>query len=862
MASWPEPIIGTSFAGVIEVWNRAAEAFYGYSAQDALGQSITMLVPAGCGAELLDLLREVQHGAPMQRHRTQRRTRDGESLPWALTLSPVQDAAGALTGAMLTVQPDPAVAPESFLVEFERAFDESPECLVILSLEGRFLRSNQANCALLGYGEAELQQWTAADLIHPDDAAIEQAEALRVLEDPQRNYHRVLRVRRPDGRYQWVYVHATIRRDAAGLPLYFAGVGQQITGSERTTGALAAADGLALHTMLPNLAGAVVEVDASGRIAYANAVLEGVFGAPRSALLGSLFADVVPAGILARIQPALQASPLQEVDLPDVATPAGPRWCSIRHAVAGGFTLLFQDMAVVQGLEHDLRAARLSFEMLVEQLPAAVYYVWHAENRATIFQNSYVEGMMGGLADGARNWSLAEWAARVHPDDRDRTLEGFRSAAQRGKPLVQTYRFLRADGAYCWLQDTSTAMLDETGRPVGLLGFTIDITQQRDASEAISRLAAIVEASNDPIYSRDLQGIITFWNHAAEQLYGYVEAEIVGQPFTILEDPAYQPGSPVAPPGEPPSPERFQARHWRKDGSPVEVAVTRFPTFDAAGAVVGVSGILQDSTARLEAERALEAALEAAAAGERAKGRLVAVMSHELRTPLQAVLGYSEFLLSERLGPLAPAQREDVDAIQQGALRMARLIDQLLDYSRLEAGRAELVSEPLDLEHIVETVRQDVAPQAMARGLALVVDIPAGLPQAKGDPGWVRQILLNLAANAVKCTDVGSVRMQARQQGGSVEISVIDTGIGIPPEALPYIFDEFRQVAGVQSQRHGGAGLGLAISQQLAERMGGGITVQSVPGAGSTFTLRLPIPRPGDGPPPAAEIGRPSNEMV
>ena len=228
-----------------------------------------------------------------------------------------------------------------------------------------------------------------------------------------------------------------------------------------------------------------------------------------------------------------------------------------------------------------------------------------------------------------------------------------------------------------------------------------------------------------------------------------------------------------------------------------------------------------------------------AQAATRSKGLFLAMMSHELRTPLQAVLGYTDLLLLGADDTLALEQREDLGHIHDGAIRMMALIDQLLDLSRLEAGRLEMVQALIDLPEVIEQVRQDIAPQAAAKGLELTIDLPPSLPFALGDPNRLRQVLLNLAGNAVKYTHEGGVFISAFLEGDGVTIAVRDTGIGIAAEALPAIFEEFRQVDGSMTRPFGGAGLGLAIAQRLVEQMEGGITVESRLGQGSTFSVHL-----------------------
>jgi PAS domain S-box-containing protein len=398
-------------------------------------------------------------------------------------------------------------------------------------------------------------------------------------------------------------------------------------------------------------------------------------------------------------------------------------------------------------------------------------------------------------------------------------------------------------------------------------------------------LAAIVMSSNDAIISKSLDGVITTWNPAAEHLFGYPADEAIGQPITLIVPSDRQAelaafmerltrGESIA----------HQATvRTRKDGSRVEVSLSISPVRNAAGHIVGAAKVcrdmteafrirdqvialqradgalhtaldgaeaaLEDAEAALEdAEAALEsseAALEGAEAATQAKGDFLDHMTHELRTPLQAVLGYSEFLLMAPLGTLTGGQRADIDFIHQAGERMIALVNQMLDLSRLEAGGIALTFEPIDLPEVIEAVRQDIAPQAAARGLTVQIDVPETLPPLMGDAERVRQILLNLAGNATKFTQTGGIQITASAPvTPGVEVAVSDTGIGISPEAMLHIFEAFHQVDTTRGRRQGGSGLGLAIAWKLAQQIGGSISVSSEPGVGSTFRLHLPTGKP------------------
>ena len=265
----------------------------------------------------------------------------------------------------------------------------------------------------------------------------------------------------------------------------------------------------------------------------------------------------------------------------------------------------------------------------------------------------------------------------------------------------------------------------------------------------------------------------------------------------------------------------------------------------------------------------LAVATAAAENASRLQSSFLSTVSHELRTPMTSIKGYVELLLDGEAGDLNPEQLNFLGVVRANSERLVRLVNDVLDLAKIEAGRLDLSPEAVDLGPIVDQIRAELAPQAAAKGLDLWVEVPAGLPPLVADPARLHQIVLNLAANAVKFTETGRVAIAARASagGGGIEIAVSDTGIGIEPEALAFVFDEFRQADDSVTRRFGGTGLGLSISHKLATLHGGTITAASVPGAGSTFTLCLPLASAPTGPTlapgrprptPAAEVGAPS----
>ncbi|MDQ2651550.1 MAG: PAS domain S-box protein [Chloroflexota bacterium] len=847
--SCPDPIIGETLDGVINFWNPAAEKLFGYSAQEAIGQPASLLAPAGHEADLTDLRRRALQGHVTEAYDTVLQPRDGGLRDVSLTIFPVRDDAGTIVGVSTTTRDitqrrRAASALAASERRFRAAFDEAPNGMALVGLDGAFLQVNRAVCEMLGFTEHELLALPPSDLMLPDELEQIAISRERQLATGAGTITLETRMLHRDGSPRLIRLQASLVRDDSGEPAYFIVQAQDLTEAVAAREKLVAAR-QQMQEVLERVGGAFIAVDSDWRITQVNAAAEELIGLPRHVLQGRVLQDVVDPSLLAPLLDALTTTMTarQRTQVAEFAYAPRDAWFTLRaYPIADGVSLFIRDITPLRDLEQELRIAEMRFQTLVEHLPAVVYMVADDGDETMIYLSPFFEELTGFSPERDAPLRNAQaWLDLIHPDDRERVVHKGETFDHRTNQVFLEYRLRRADGSYIWVSDTYAAMVDDAGRIIAWLGILIDVTESKEARDAVARLASIVEASDDAIFFRTLDGIFTYWNPAAERLYGYTADEAIGQSLTMLlldksetliSDPADFDEGPA---------NRFISRHVRKDGAHVDVAVTVFPVCDAEGEMAGISGIVRDISDVIAAERELRAALEAAEAGERAKGLFLAMMSHELRTPLQAVLGYADFLLGAGPGALSAEQREDIGYIHQGAGRMVHLIEQMLDLSRMEAGRLELRREAVELRAVLELVRQDVAPQAEGKGLELTVVVPRALPAVWGDAERVRQIVLNLAGNAVKFTDAGGITIRARAVRGWVEIAVRDTGIGLAPADLAHIFEEFRQVDSTLSRRHGGAGLGLAIAQRLAAQMGGEIAVASTPGAGSTFTLRLPV---------------------
>jgi PAS domain S-box-containing protein len=373
--------------------------------------------------------------------------------------------------------------------------------------------------------------------------------------------------------------------------------------------------------------------------------------------------------------------------------------------------------------------------------------------------------------------------------------------------------------------------------------------ERRRFQEERSRLAAVVDSSYDAIIAKDLSGVITSWNKGAEGVYGYVAEEAIGQRGSLLSPQDRQVEEPeiieVLQHGH--SLRHFETVRRRKDGELIDVSITVSPLRDAEGHIVGTSTIERDVTLRKRREQELERAKEAAETASRAKSEFVANISHELRTPMNAILGMLD--LTRRSAELSDHLRDYLDTARESADLLLSLLNDLLDFSRMESGRFELDLAPFSLRAAIDEAMRILALRAHEQGLELTCQVAAAVPnRLEGDSLRLRQILMNLVGNAIKFTPHGEITVRIDlasrdKDEACLLLAVRDTGIGIDPQHQAAIFEPFTQADASSTRRFSGSGLGLTITRELVEKMGGRISLQSEVGNGTEFvcTLRLKI---------------------
>ncbi|HEY7334617.1 MAG TPA: ATP-binding protein [Bryobacteraceae bacterium] len=390
---------------------------------------------------------------------------------------------------------------------------------------------------------------------------------------------------------------------------------------------------------------------------------------------------------------------------------------------------------------------------------------------------------------------------------------------------------------------------------------------QRKAEGAERRFRELLEAAPDAIMQVDEAGRIVLLNRVAESMFGYGREELLGKsvemllPGNLRESHAAQRAEYLSQPATRPMGVGVNLHGLRKDGSLFPVEISLSPSKSEEGYLV--TAIIRDITSRKEAEeklralqqtyireltatnRELELRNRQIERADRLKSEFLASMSHELRTPLHTVIGFSELLAEELEGPLNDKQKRFVDHIHRDANHLLELINDILDLSKIEAGRLELRPEAFDLSAAVEESLASFRALSEAKSIAISTELPSDVT-IEADRLRFKQIVVNLLSNAVKFTpEGGRIRIDARADNGAAVVSVADTGIGIPKEARTAIFDKFYQIGETTKGVREGTGLGLAITKRLVEEHGGTIELESEPGKGSRFTFTVPLCRDG-----------------
>ena len=700
----------------------------------------------------------------------------------------------------------------------------SDDAIISKDLNGTITSWNAGAERLFGYRDEEIVGSSVLRLI-PPELHEEENRILALVRKGQRIEHfETVRLRK-DGSRVNVSITVTPVLDAAGMVVGASKIARDVELAHERERAQAV-----LAAIVESSDDAIISKSLDGTITSWNSAAERLYGWTAQEIVGRSVLTIVPPELHAeehRILQRLRAGEriehfrthrvAKDGHRVDVSLSISP----IRDASGRvvGASKIARDVSALRDAERN----KAILAAVVQSSDDAI--VSKDLNSIVMSWNPAAERMFGWTAQEMIGRSIVTIIPPELRHEEDTILANMR--AGRRMEHFETWRVAK-DGHRVYVSLTVSPVRDITGRVVGASKIARDVTQQREADRARAMLAAIVESTDDAIISKNLTGMVTSWNRGAERLFGYATDEMLGAsilrivPPELHEDEFRILGRIRA--GE--RIEHYDTVRVAKGGRRIEVSLTISPLRDGAGKIVGASKIARDVTEQREADRR--------------KDEFLAILAHELRNPL-APVRYAIAML--RQSGVGDEQRRRSEAIlERQTEHMARLLDDLLDVSRIATGKVELKKALVEVRPIAETAVDAVRALLEEKRHELRLDLSSEPMWLDADAVRISQILVNLLTNAAKYTNPGGrIELASRREGDEVVLTVKDNGIGFAPEVKPRLFTLFTQVEPVMNRSTGGLGIGLALVREFVERHGGHVEANSAgPGRGSEFVVRLP----------------------
>jgi len=852
--------------GTLLQTNRHLRTLLGYSASAMHGRQLDDFVIRADHATDAEQLKELLQGTCESYEVQKRLVHQDTHVVWTtFTVRLVRDKKGEplyLAGVVSDIperkQTGSAVQDVEQL--FRRTFDQAAVGVAHTDRDGRFLFVNRRFCTMLGYRRDDLFGREFKSLVHADDADRVETALRHLLSGAIQEYSGEQRYLRRGGSVIWGHLTMSVVRDAADEPKYGIVMVEDVTEQKRTQEALSESEER-YRTITDSASDAIITMDERSTVVYANPATTVIFGYSEDELVGQQFSMLLDEEL--RNSPMADASYYVRSAVNGSLTTtemtgrhrSGRALClemacseSVRQDVHT-FTCIVRDIterkraeeerAELVALEQEARAMReasAAIRGVVEASPLPI---------VTVDLEGNVESWNAAAAR-TFGWSEDEVVGRPLPfvPQFDASESGeLRDRALRGESItnLEVCRRTRA-GLPLDLSMSIAPVRDGTGNITGSMYVYADITERKLAEKELQVQRdfglQVMNTMGQGLAVTDVCGHFEFVNPAYAEMLGYDPDELIGRTqsdFTVAEDQNIVERALLEQHDGRSS--TYETHMTRADGEDLYVLHTNVPRY-RDGTIVGAILVATNLTERKRTEEALAQARDQAVTASRLKSEFLATMSHEIRTPMNAIIGMNELLLETEL---TQEQREFIGVVDDSAQALLTLINDILDFSKIEADRLILESVDFDLNQIVEGAAELLAARAREKELSLVTYVDPAIPAwVRGDPGRLRQVLLNLVGNAVKFTEQGEVVVQATLEAATdaiatVRFAVADTGIGLSETAKKRLFEPFVQADGSTTRKFGGTGLGLAICKRLTELMGGTIGVQSTEGAGSTF---------------------------
>ncbi|AEL24651.1 PAS domain-containing protein [Cyclobacterium marinum] len=719
---------------------------------------------------------------------------------------------------------------------------------------------------VLGYNPSEMPHKTSAwkDIIHPDDLKIATEKITQHLENPNYPYDQTVRYTHQNGSTVWIRCRGLAIRDKHGKPLRMLGAHQNITAFRNSESQFQKSADLLRNAQQVSKLGSW-ELDLKTNEVVWTEELYNMYGfdptkpPPPYTEHMKLFTPESWEQLTSSLALTREQGIPYELELRTIQKDGSRGWMWVR-----GEAIYSESKEIIglRGVAQDI-TERKNIELEKEALTKRLNYAmdasgdgiwdWTPKNGVTVYSKAWVE--MLGYKVGELASLASEWSDRLHPDDIEWVFAAINKVTQtpeNGDAFSHEYRFRNKEGEYLWILNTAKVVeRNEDGEATRVVGTHKNITGRKkvdeEKKESELRFAVAIEGTEAGVWDWDMINNKVVFSKQWKTMLGYEDSEIEN---------SFEGWKNLWHPDDADSINKAVADHLNgitkkyeivhrclhKDGSWRWIMTRGKLLRDEEGKPYRWIGTNVDITAQKNAEEEEKKAKEQAETASKAKSEFLANMSHEIRTPLNGVIGFTELLTKT---PLSPVQQQYVNSANVSGHTLLGIINDILDFSKIEAGMLELEEIRTDMIALFENCIDIVKFSAAEKGLELLMDIDPGMPRfAHIDPIRTQQILANLLGNAVKFTQKGEVTVKVEflplgQDQGTLKIAVRDTGIGINEEQKAKLFKSFSQADSSTTRKFGGTGLGLVISQMIAEKMGSKIQIDSKPNVGTTFFFEI-----------------------
>ena len=721
----------------------------------------------------------------------------------------------------------------------------------------KLIYMNPAGLELYGRPKSELlnslDAWFSS--IHVEDCA-QFEQNLRAVRE-QENIVQRYRVVRPNGEERWLHDHVTLVKNAKGNPLRIGGVATDVTDSIQRQASLQESSSV-LEALVGDIPMNLLRKSVDGKIVFANQRYCESMNRPLKELVGKTDFDLFPADLARKyteddrrvIESGRQFEDIEEHLTGDgskmyVQVLKGPVWDTEGNVI--GLQIMFWDATDRREAEVKLNYERYLLHSLLDNVPDSIYFK-DADSRFIRVSRGLAKKFQLISPDEAIGKTDADFFSEDHAQA---ALEDELELLQGGEPILdKEEKETWGEAEDTWACTSKMALRDTEGQIIGTFGISRDVTDEKRAKAQLGRerdlLKTIINNVPDLIFVKDRAGRFVLANSALLRVLGAESMDdVLGKTDYDFSPPELAceyvaDDQLVMRSGQPLIDQEETSRDL--DSNDICLLMSKVPLRDRDGKVHGLVGIGRNITRRKRTLERLQVAMEAADKANRAKSDFLANMSHEIRTPMNAIIGMTDLVLDTKLNA---SQREFLEMVKQSGEALMTVINDILDFSKVEAGKLELDPIPFNLREQIGNTMKSLAFRAHDKELELAFRIHPDVPKIFfGDIGRLRQIIVNLVGNAIKFTEEGEVVVEVRcgaksESTANLQVSVRDTGVGIPKEKVDTIFNEFEQADSSTTRRYGGTGLGLAISSRLVDLMGGRIWVESTPRKGSTFHFTI-----------------------